>query len=200
MKTLDLRTIPSVLINLDSQPKRLASVTGRLKEVDIEFERFSGVQTDRGIVGCGLSHHQVLSQIEPGTLVFEDDVVVTPHFTPVIEVPEEADAIYLGVSNWGYVRPSQLALYESVIATQYNDDYKRVFNMCSAHAIVYLSEKFIKGAVKIAASCLGRNIPWDLGLAAIQRHFTIITPNKPFFYQEELPQYTNIAVDSREVV
>ena len=196
MKSLDLRKLPTKLINLDRQPDRLALVSSRLNELGIKFDRFSAIPHERGIVGCGQSHLEVLSNIKPGTLVFEDDVVPTERYQPVIEIPEEADAIYLGVSNWGYVRPHMDRAYHNVVmASQHDDNYKRVYNMCSAHAIVYLSERFIKGAANVAESCLRRDIPWDLGLAAIQRHYTILTPNKPYFFQEDLPEYTNFTLE-----
>jgi hypothetical protein len=196
MKTLDLRTIPSVLINLDSQPKRLASVTGRLKEVGIEFERVSGVQTDRGIVGCGLSHHQVLSQIKPGTLVFEDDVVFTEEWNPILEIPDEVDAVYLGASRWGRLPFDPTTSFNNcVVASQYTSSWKRIFNMCSTHAILYLNEDFIKAASKIIATCLNENIPFDLGMAKIQKDFIVLAPNKPMVYQEELPTHTFVTLE-----
>jgi hypothetical protein len=197
MKTLDLRAVPSLLLNLDSQVQRLASVKERLDLVGISFERFSGVLHSKGVVGCGMSHFSILSQITPDTLVLEDDVVFTEDWNPILEIPDEADAIYLGASRWGRLplNPTR-AFNDCVLASQYTSSWKRVFNMCSTHAILYLNEDFIKAASNIIETCLNENIPFDLGMAKIQKEFIVLTPNKPMVYQEGLPNDTNIVLNT----
>jgi hypothetical protein len=125
-----------------------------------------------------------------------NDIVVTDHFKPIIDVPDEADALYLGVSKWGYW-PDQIISHEGgalpkVALSRYSPEFIRTHNMCAAHAIVYLSQRFIEATIKIAKECLSRNIPWDLGLASIQSEFIVLTPNFPMFYQEDQPESTNI--------
>jgi hypothetical protein len=191
MKTLDLRTVPSLLLNLDSQVQRLASVKERLDLVGISFERFSAVLHSTPFIGCAKSHLSMLSQIMPNTLVLEDDVVFTEEWNPVLEIPDEADAIYLGASRWGRLPlDTTRAFNDCVLASQYTSSWKRIFNMCSTHAILYLNEDFIKAALKITEACLNETIPFDLGMAQIQKDFIVLTPNKPMVYQAELPKDT----------
>lgn len=193
---LDLRDIPSRLINLDRDTEKLRLSEERLGSLGIHFERFSGILHERNIVGCGKSHLSVISQIKAKTLVFEDDIVATDHFEPIIDVPDEADALYLGISKWGYW-PDQIISHEGgalpkVALSRYSPEFIRTHNMCAAHAIVYLSQRFIEATIKIAEECLSRNIPWDLGLASIHSQFIVLTPNFPMFYQEDQPESTNI--------
>tara|TARA_R110000824_G_scaffold305093_1_gene492914 strand:+ start:758 stop:1348 length:591 start_codon:yes stop_codon:yes gene_type:complete len=190
MKSLDLRELPTKLINLDRQPDRLVAVSSRLTALGIKFDRFPAIPHERGIVGCGQSHLEVLSNIKPGTLVFEDDVVPTEWFQPVIEVPEEADAIYLGNSIWGYHNHSWPHASPEVSVHRYSENFLRILNMCSAHAIIYLKQDFIDAVIKITKKCLAENVPWDLGLARLHSQYTILLPEHPMFYQEGLVRDT----------
>ena len=40
------------------------------------------------------------SFVDPPFIVFEDDCAIK-NFQPEIEIPDDADAVYLGVSSWG---------------------------------------------------------------------------------------------------
>tara|TARA_Y100000310_G_C20669761_1_gene809604 strand:+ start:813 stop:1412 length:600 start_codon:yes stop_codon:yes gene_type:complete len=198
MKNLDLRKLPTKLINLDSQPDRLRMVASRLGELGITFDRFSAFPHQCGIVGCGQSHLEVLSNIKPKTLVFEDDVVPTEWFQPIVEVPEEADALYLGNSIWGYHESLwPVGSVPQVKVRPYSANYLRIFNMCSAHAIVYLKQEFIDAVIKMTKKCLKEDIPWDLGLAKLHSDFTILVPKNPMFYQEELREHTLVRFEPK---
>ena len=67
-------------INLDSRPDRRFVCEEELKKVGIETpNRFPAIQTKQGIVGCGMSHLQVIMNAReknlPYVAVFEDDVL-----------------------------------------------------------------------------------------------------------------------------
>ena len=55
---------------------------------------------ERHLAGCSLSHHIALNEVDVPFIVFEDDCVDI-NFEPVIEVPDDSDAVYLGISSWG---------------------------------------------------------------------------------------------------
>jgi hypothetical protein len=191
-----LNDTTNVLINLDSAKDRLRSCIKTFESIDLSFTRFEAIKHENGLVGCGMSHLALLEKMIPYTLVLEDDVGVTDKFVKRLPIPEGTDAIYLGVSNHGYVWQRPMGIRDTVLATQYNKDYKRVFNMCSTHAILYISDRYIKAAKEIVSNCLDTGIPFDLGLASIHRHFNILTPNDPWFYQTEQPEFTNFSLDT----
>tara|TARA_R110002051_G_scaffold159152_2_gene230505 strand:- start:7022 stop:7615 length:594 start_codon:yes stop_codon:yes gene_type:complete len=196
MKSLDLREVESHIINLDSQPDKLERVASRLTERGLSAARFSAIQHEQGVVGCALSHIELLSKVSAPVLILEDDVVPTEAWNPIIEVSDEVDAVYLGVSNWGYVRPHlDRSYYSTVIASQYDENYKRVYNMCSTHAILYLNDDIIKKTIDITQRAVDNNSPFDLWLAENQNKNIIITPNEPMVYQEDLPQFTNFTLN-----
>lgn len=194
-KVVNLKNTTNILINLDRAKDRLRDATQVLEILEIPFTRFSGVEHERGLIGCGLSHQNLLSQMKPSTLVLEDDLGLTGNRNIEWEVPPETDAIYFGVSDHGYIRNQRVGYRGTVLVSQYNEKYKRVLNMCSTHAILYLTEKYIKSANKVIVSCLQQGVPFDLGLASIHRHFTVLTPNEPMFYQTGQAEFTNLTLE-----
>lgn len=198
---IDLTKLDSYVINLDHQPDRLAEVSTVLNSKGIAFKRHkafnagqgTGTNTQQGFQACSQSHLSLLSSLKSPFIVFEDDVVVTQNWRSVIDIPEDTDALNLGASVWGYVRPNINHAYAGVVTvTRYNDDFKRAHNMCAAHGIVYLTEKFRLSVIETIKDCINNGIPWDMGLAKIQKDFVYLIPNKPFIYQKDLPQYTNV--------
>ena len=189
-----LSSFKTYLINLDEQPDRLVNSKNVLEKINQPFSRFSGIKHSVGIIGCGMSHLEVLKMSKSWTLILEDDIALTDFPKRLGEIPKNTDAIYLGVSTFGYIRGLSYPLRNSVLVTQVSEDYKRVFNMCATHAILYLSERYIEESKKLTEYCLSVNIPWDLGIASIHRHFNILTPNNPWFYQSEQSEVTNFSL------
>lgn len=182
---IDLRTVKTYVINLDKDTERLERTSSLLESLDMSFERFPGIQHQIGVVGCGLSHFKLLQTVKPPVLILEDDIGVTKDFDPILEIPQEADAVYLGVSKFGFVRTRpDVGLHRVVLASKYTPEYKRPLNMCSTHAILYLSEDYVEASrIKIYECLTIIGMAFDLGLASIHKDHLILTPNSPFFYQ-----------------
>lgn len=209
MKSLDLKKIKTVLINLDHQPERIVEMNEVLGSMDISYDRFSaisnktttGTTSFEGFMACAKSHLEVVSNLTVPTMVLEDDLRKTSFYgdniPTVLQVPEEADAVYLGVSNWGYIHPiRQRSFPNQTVATQYCEGWKRVYNMLAAHAIIYLKEDFVEEVIKQQKQCIEERVPWDMGMASIHRDFVVLTPDAPLFYQKDLPQYTNFILNT----
>lgn len=185
---IDLREIPAYVISVN--PVRAEHVKKQLAAVGITPTIVDGVRCSPAIIGCGLSHLAVLLyQITSVPfLVLEDDAAVTEDFQPVIDVPEVAHGAYLGVSTWGVaVGPngvSKQAFTNSSRASEFDETWLRVHNMCSSHAILYTSENFVESAKSSHIECLTRGIAFDVGLARLQTPLVMLTPIKPFFYQD----------------
>lgn len=201
---LDLTKIDSYVINLDHQPDRFKIVSDRLSSKGLKFERFPAVSLDKsvgtgnnikGMLGCSLSHLNLLKQLKAPFIIFEDDVEFTQFWTNELDIPTEADALHLGASRWGYVKPNLRHAYRDVVlASQYSTNFKRVYNMCSTHAIVYLNDVFIDKVIKAIEKSIASVTHWDLALASIQKDFVYLIPNNPFVYQDNMPEETNITI------
>lgn len=66
-----------VYINLDKRTDRRGEIEGELNRYGLEYERFTAIEHQEGIVGCGYSHLRVLEMAKQrglkNVLIFEDD-------------------------------------------------------------------------------------------------------------------------------
>lgn len=183
---IDLREISVAWINLDSATKNAEIMENRFAKHGFKnTHRRSGLviepppNTDQSIahfMGCGKSHTGILADKTLSTplLVLEDDVEFIEPFNPIIEVADEADGVYLGVSHGNIYYKSK----------QYNTNYMRIGGVLAAHAILYLKDEYRQEMCNIGNYCLDEmKKPWDLGTAALQNKFLVLTPNVPMVYQ-----------------
>ena len=133
--------------------------------------------------------------MKPRTVVFEDDIVPTEHVKTTFSIPTDTDAVYLGVSNHGTIRNNNYGYPGIVMASQETANFKRIYNMCSSHAVLYLSQKYIDAAVNIIEAYLNAEVPLDVALPSIHKDFKILTPNSPYFYQKDQPELTNLSLE-----
>ena len=182
MLKLDLRDIPVYYINLDSAVDRRKSMEEMTKNLGFKnVTRVSAIKHPGGNKGgCSASHQLVMSLYKPPFIVLEDDCVVKD-FTPEVEIPEDADAFYLGISSWGraaglsgpYVRWEKVG----------DPNLLRVYNMLGTHAILYLSDKYSSACKDIAEVQHQKNDYIDVGYAEVHHNYNIYTFDNPMFCQ-----------------
>ena len=155
------------LINMDKDKKRLEAVTKECNNVNIKFERFSGVNVNNlsknildkyipkeiqkygtnGMIGCGLSHlfiwKDAINKNYKNILVLEDDITFTDDFNEyfinvIKEVPVNYDILYLGYKDKICDPPKDCS---------FNYVYKPYFPLCT-HAMI-ISNKGLKKLVNI---------------------------------------------------
>ena len=183
---IDLREIPVVWINLDSATKNAEMMEERFKKHGFKnTHRRSGLvippppNTEKSIahfMGCGKTHTGILSDPSYSTplLVLEDDVEFIEPFNPVIEVPDDAAGVYLGVSHGNVYYKTK----------RHNENYMRIGGVLAAHAILYLTEPYRRDMCNVGNYCLDHmKQPWDVGTAALQTNHIVVTPNVPMMYQ-----------------
>ena len=141
MNSLDLRKIPVLYINLEKHVEKNQNMQKILGECGFEnIQRVEGVaRPDKPIAGCSAAHLKGLQELEPPFILFEDDCEIK-NFRPIIEVPDDADAVYLGISSWGRMNghSGPNVQYEKV-----EGDLYRIYNMLSGHAILYLNKEYV---------------------------------------------------------
>lgn len=200
-KSVSLEETKNYVINVDSATEELEECTELLNVLNIPFERFAANTTPsppnpygKHFVGCAMSHLTLLRSMEPGTVVFEDDIAPTEHLQTKFCIPEDTDAVYLGVSNHGTIRNNNYGYAGIVLASQETPDFKRVYNMCGTHAMLFLSQRYIDAAADIIEKCLDAGVPCDVALASIHKDFKVLTPNSPYFFQKDQPDLTNFSL------
>jgi hypothetical protein len=146
-----------------------------------------GAKHSSRIIGCAESHLNILKR--PGLctpfIILEDDCQFTRNFRYRYKVPQEADALYLGVSTYGLqpLGARGLPVKNGVRFTRFGPNYLQVFNMQGSHAVIYLSETYRLEVKKKAAICCQIEEHLDVALASIHQRFLVLTPNDPVCYQ-----------------
>jgi hypothetical protein len=185
---IDLRTCHTFVINLRKDVTRRESSISLCDRLGLTYRFIDGVACSPGLIGCGLSHIKALALATPGrpVLILEDDVAASDPFTSVVDVPDDADALYLGTSSYGAIDAEGRSLgCEGAIAGQVvSDRLFRSHNMLSTHAILYISDRYRRAASNALINALTVDgIAPDSGIARIHSQYQVYGLREPAFYQ-----------------
>tara|TARA_Y100001937_G_scaffold62817_2_gene86248 strand:+ start:1076 stop:1771 length:696 start_codon:yes stop_codon:yes gene_type:complete len=191
---IDIRDLTCRWINLDTATENAKSMNDLCDSLSIgSHERFSArtlpspegtPPTEIHYRGVGQSHIDCLTSVRDQlpALVLEDDVEVSEDYSPLIEVPDNTDAIYLGISHGD-------GAYK---AMDIGNGLAKISEVLAAHAVVYLTERYLDAVVSVANHCIHEIYrPFDIGTYGIQKDFMVVTPHRPYFYQKASPESLN---------
>lgn len=179
---LKLTDVPVVYINLDEQTERRESIEKSLNELGFKtIIRVSAFKDSIGKRGCAYSHAIALEEIDPPFILLEDDCVPLD-FVDEVDIPDDSDAVYLGISSWGRMNS------HSGPCVQYDDvegysDLLKIYNMLGAHAILYINPDYIDLCKRIAYHGYLISDHHDIGFADVQKYYDVYAFNSPMFYQ-----------------
>jgi len=185
---IDLRKVPFYYLNLESQPERREKMEKLLSSLELEeYSRIEAIHNDWGHLGCSQSFAESLAILKKrgGPFVFLEDDVDLKRWEPIIDIPDDADAFYLGIHGWGRMNG------HSGPCTQYqkiNNDIVKVKNMLGLHSILYIKDEWIEmarraceyAAYDIQSYC-------DIPVSECQRFYNIYAFDNPYFYQTSAP-------------
>ena len=166
--------------------EKKAYLTTKLSELGFtNVNRIEGIVASPGIVGLSRSQNTALSQIRAPFIIMEDDCDPL-YFKSVVEVPEDADAIYLGNSPWGRMN-SHHGFFLQYSKVEGYDEVYRIYNMLSSHAILYLSDSYVDICKRTTYHCgyVSMSVPMDVPFADIQKWYNVYAMDKPHFVQKE---------------
>lgn len=182
---LNLIDIPVYYINLDEDEEKRKRTETMLKQIGFKFvERLSAIKHEAGrIIGCARSHYEILNKAKVPFIILEDDCSLNKDVPEFIELPDDADSLYLGISHWGrYLNHSGPYVH----TTKVNENIVRVYNMLATHAIMYISQEYANICKKISYN-FGYEIEnhLDIGFAEVHRFFNVYSFDEPLFRQYE---------------
>lgn len=195
---IDLKNIPVFYINMDRHTDRNADMVQLGKELKLNnYSRVQGKDMPKQpMAGCATSHLNIFKDMKTPTVILEDDCVISNKKT-IIDIPDDTDAIYLGLSNWGFLNSSsEPKNFTYKLHKEYNDIYK-IDGMLATHAILYISPEYIEMAKKVAEWHANNNKHIDQGLALIQKYFNVYALGNPLFYQHSNTKATNIKLKGK---
>jgi hypothetical protein len=188
---IDLLTVQTLVVSLVSADRRHRHMTSLCRRLGLDFEFIDAIECRPGWIGCGLSHLKSLQAAEAGRplLILEDDVDAAAGFRRLVEAPDDADALYLGTSQFGAIHALDfIGAFGGVIAERVADGLLRVHNMMSTHAILYLSDRYRRATQDATIEALTKGWPHDRQLAAMQGDFAVYALEQPQFYQSAILQ------------
>ena len=112
--------------------------------------RIPGIYGDPYFIGLSQSFTLGIKEglsLEDMFIIFEDDAVPTEKFVDEVEIPDDADALYLGVSAWGFRHdqdPKDLPDFNGAVFEEV-DGFPGIFKIhstLSTHAMVYINKTF----------------------------------------------------------
>lgn len=190
MRRIDLRDLTFYVINCQDDKDKKACIEGQLREKQLQYEFVTGITCKPSVLGSLLSHLKVLKlpHLKVPFAILEDDCQFMDAFQYGFEVPENTDALYLGISLFGIKTPGELSwgVWGNAQYVTYNDDYLRVLNMLGGHAIVYLSERYHQSMIDGSFKALmnpAYPYPGDIAYATLQTSHVVLTPKQPVCYQ-----------------
>lgn len=198
---INLQDTDMKYINLDRHKEKRLSMEDLAK--DFGFKKYSRVEgTDipqDPISGCASSHYKILSNIIKPTIILEDDCVLK-NKTLSIEVPDNADAVYLGLSEWGYRKDSSRPSNFTFTKHKAINNIYKIDSMLATHAILYISKEYINACTRVAKYSADNGVHIDQGFARIQRYYNVYALGTPIFYQDSNKSSTNISLIKNRLV
>jgi len=188
---LKVTTLPTFFINLDEETTRRKNMESLLKKYGfVNVQRFPAHRAGRR-VGCSMSHSALLQDIIKNNiypcLILEDDLEVFD-FRSLVHTPKEYDAMYLGLSKYGYSKDPKDPHRRSLKIKEKNKYYHRVQNMLARHAIIHNSPEYDQASVDLMQKFIDspeEYVAGDATLSVLHPQYKVYAQNIPLFYQNQ---------------
>jgi hypothetical protein len=193
---IDLREIPTKYINLNRHPERNEKMGQLIEAVKFnDIERVQGVDMPNdSMAGCASSHLQIFSSMSGPTTILEDDCELR-NKNYLIDIPDNTDALYLGLSSWALNVESGMQWIHSFVPVDGYPHLTKINNMLATHAILYISDEYKEMCIRAAKYSARNSVHVDVSFARFQRFYNVYALNDPIFYQSSNTKATDITFD-----
>jgi hypothetical protein len=196
MNTINILDIPVFYINMDQDVEKRNSLEKALSDKGFRsVTRIPGVGGLGKIDGITAAHIKTISYaietVGVPFIILEDDVILND-IKYKLDFPEDSDAVYLGISTWGVYNGTG---HKQISIEKYDENFYRVYNMLSAHAIMFLNLDYAKMILRSYDFFLSVSEPMDKANAELAKYFNVYGLEKPLFYQSGINQkYTDFSL------
>ena len=186
---IKIKDLNVAYLTSEKYPDRDKATKELLESSNLSFKRYDGGITSPYTIGVAKGHLEALESLPLPCLLLEDDIKVVNNslidLNKEFEVPDDADALYLGVSTYGRLE-HQTVHFGVVATTTTNPEITSVYNMLGMHAIVYLSEKYKNHVVTLLRDHIENpNGGVDDPIADAMSGYNVYAVTDPIFYQAE---------------
>jgi hypothetical protein len=176
---ITLTDIPVTYINLDKYPNRNQSMINMLEHLGFTYKRIDGV-TGRPYDSIIDAQINALNSGSVPCIVLEDDCI--PYsFVNEIEVPDDADIVYLGNHGAGMSEPRY---------TEVSPGIWRVHNMLALHAVLYITQHGKDVFLSALEEAKIIPEPADVATANAQHKAKVYALDVATWYQYDYPELT----------
>lgn len=124
----------------------------------------------------------IFSKYYPPFLLLEDDIKDTQNIPDILEIPDNTDAFYLGLSSGGGHISDNYDDEDSQFE-HINDNLYKVKNMLCTHAILYITPNYL---LNVRNQLITKPDYYnDVVISQIQNKFNIYCHDKSYFYQDK---------------
>jgi hypothetical protein len=192
---INLNKIPVMLITIESAKERhnnlnklfdsigftnVEHINGKiLDKTNLSFQE---IQIQKSSL-VAEAHIEALKKYEPPFLILEDDIDVTPAFNSSIELPDDADAYYLGSSIWGMLNGVSMA--SGTRGIKITKTASLIQGMLGIHSILYITKNYVNKTIENLEKCIQINRYCDECIAEDLVNNKIYCHNYPMFYQKD---------------
>ena len=203
---LNLTELPVVYINLDRDTQKRQNMEKIFDDHGFKnVHRSPGVIVSNEHVCVGISHafrnafELAFSISDDGPfLMFEDDLVMRPTFRTEIDVPDDYDACYLGISTWARINGIS-GPYLRGSNVDDRSDLIRIHNMLSGHAILYGGNEYSKVIHAKMTKAIQDKTYQDIEFAETMGNYNVYAFTDPLFYQSSSENVTNLTLSKSTV-
>jgi len=115
-------------------------------------------------------------------VIFEDDIEKYREFPPALDIPDNSDLLYLGISKCGM---NDVSWCFEVCHDPVNEDLVRVYNMLSLHGYMICSMVGLLRLQKCFMEAYYENKEWDINVAYMQPYMYTYALKRPLVYQKQ---------------
>lgn len=197
---MDLRQVKVYVISpgVGKFLSRLRNTLSRLQRVGFQnIEHVFSVPDESPTNSLSKTNLVIFEKEKDGSdpfLIVEDDIQVEDMLTEdmwCIPIPQDAAAVYLGVSLWVYPYEyhtlscgKHIRFITPEDTVSFDERLVRIKGMTSAHAILFMDRSFVQTISLCIRSYLNLRTPHDLILATLHQHYTVYALKQPLFYQD----------------
>lgn len=181
---LNIKSIPVVYINLADYPNRNQTMINQLQGFD--YTRVEGVRGD-GFDHVAQAHLNALEHLDGTGIILEDDCLPFD-YREEIEVPDDADVVFLGVSTG--TTHTHKPKYKKL-----SNDIYRLYDMTTTHAVLYLTQEGKQWLRNAYDMTVKEKIGFDMATAKLMPKIKAYGLNSPIWYQRDLVSQTKLTLD-----
>jgi hypothetical protein len=192
---INITNIPVFLITIENAKERHNKLNGIFNSIGLKnVEHINGKILDKTNLSfmeiqkrksalVADAHIEALTKVKPPFLILEDDINITGSFKPQVEVPDDADCLYLGSSVWGMV--DGVSTGYGTAGTKVNDVVCKPYNMLGIHSIVYITKDYVDATILNLKNCNNKEKFCDECIAEEMVNHKTYCVNYPYFYQND---------------